>query len=587
MHPSRPHPFVILQTDRFDDDNTGSYFFERPVRELRLEAPDDPRAFFAEIDRASSEGLWAVGYFAYEMGYLFERRLRRLLDSRRPEGPLAWVGLFEAPSDEPNPQKGVCRVSNLGLNTSRDEYNAAIDRIKTYITDGETYQVNFTFKQTFDLEGSPEALYGELRRRQTVSYSACVFDGDRTVVSLSPELFFKRDGDSIRVKPMKGTVGRGADEREDDGLAAWLAADVKNRAENVMIVDMIRNDLGRIAPSGGVRVPALFEVERYQTLHQMTSTVEAQVPRATPWYDVMRTLFPCASVTGAPRIRTMELIAELEKEPRGVYTGAIGYIAPGGRACFNVAIRTVVVDGDGRGEMGIGSGVVFDSDADGEYEECLLKGQFLTGLARDFELVETMRLEDGAVYLRDRHQARLRASAAHFGFRCPAGRVGAALGEIAADHPRGRYKVRLLLSADGEVTTAVTPQETPPTELRARLSRERIDPADEMRYHKTTHRPMYQREREAALADGYDEVVFLNSRGEVCEGTITNVFVETGGELLTPPVSSGLLPGTLREELIENGECRERELSVRDLRCAAHVYLGNSVSGLVAASLEY
>jgi len=590
MDPSRRIPYVQLDNDRPGQGAGQSYRFERPVRVLRLDCGGDPQQFFDEIDKAVSGGLWAAGYLSYELGYLFERRLTPLLDARRPNGPLAWVGLFEQPqvieARAPSAKEdGQPRITNLHLNTTRDEYVHSIGRIKSYLTRGETYQVNYTMKYRFDLDGTPEALYDELRGRQRVSYAACLFDGERTVISLSPELFFRRSGDTIRVKPMKGTVRRGGDAREDDELGAWLAADEKNRAENVMIVDMVRNDLGRISPPGGVRVPKLFEVERYDTLFQMTSTVEADVPREKRWWDVMRTLFPCASVTGAPKVRTMELIAELEKEPRGVYTGAIGYISPDGEACMSVAIRTVVVDGAGAGEMGIGSGVVFDSDALSEFDECLLKAKFLSDLLSSFDLVETMLLENGCWRLLDRHLARLEASAAHFGFPYSSAVIRSVLDKTRSQYPEGRHKVRLLLDADGECTVSAKPV-VKPRSWRVKLSRERVDPSDEMRYHKTTHRPLYTRERDAALDQGYDEVMFLNARGEVCEGAISNVFVEKDGVMVTPPVSCGLLPGTLREELIARGECEERVLYHDDLSAAGRVYMGNAVRGLIPATLD-
>jgi len=579
-------PYVLLETDRRDPENVRSFLFRDPVRTLRLEVGDDPRGFFDAIGAAAAEGLWVAGYFAYELGYLLEPKLAPLIQGKRPPGPLAWAGLFRGPSEAPESNGGRFEITAPRPNTTPDEYTGAIDRIKTHITEGETYQVNFTFKQGFELNGSPEALFETLRRRQRVSYAALLFDGVRTVLSLSPELFFKREGGAIRAKPMKGTVRRGANRPEDERLASWLAADAKNCAENVMIVDMVRNDLGRIAPPGGVRVPALFEVERFQTLHQMTSTVEAAVPPETSWFEVFRALFPCASVTGAPKVRTMELIAELEKEPRGVYTGAIGYIGPGGDACFNVAIRTIVVGENGHAELGIGSGVVFDSDARAEYEECLLKGAFLAGAARVFELVETMRLEDGVVYLRRRHLERLRSSAAHFGFEYTEQSVAGAIDGAIRKSPTGKHKIRLLLAADGGVTVSHTPLMATPDSVRVKLSQERVNPPDEFLYHKTTHRPVYRHERELALAEGYDEVMFLNSNGECCEGSITNLFVEIGGAMFTPPVTCGLLPGTLREELISEGECRERVLNLNDIQRADQVYFGNSVTGLVAAVLD-
>jgi para-aminobenzoate synthetase/4-amino-4-deoxychorismate lyase len=579
-------PYVLLHTDRGVDRDRPSLFFEKPVAVLRLDSNGDPRAYFDAIERATLDGRWVVGYFAYETGYLLEPRLQPLLRGMSPTGPLAWAGVFEGPSSGPATGDDGFSISSLRLNTTSAEYAGAIERIKSRIVEGDTYQVNFTFKQTFDLEGAPEALYEALRRRQRVAYSACLFDGERTVISLSPELFFRRVGDTITARPMKGTARRGADPLEDGQLEAWLAADAKNRAENVMIVDMIRNDLGRIARVGGVRVPCLFEVEPYQTLFQMTSTVQAQVSPATPWFDVFRALFPCGSVTGAPKIRTMELIAGLEKEPRGIYTGAIGYIAPDGGACFNVAIRTIVVDGDGHAEMGIGSGVVYDSSADAEYEECLLKGRFVTGASHRFELIETMLLLGGEIYLRDRHLKRLGSSAAHYGFDYPAHHVGRVLDDECRRHPEGRCKLRLLLDSGGNVSISCSPLAATPAAFRVKVSAERVDPSDEFLYHKTTYRPLYRCERESAIAQGFDEVLFVNTDGEVCEGSVSNVFVKTGGELITPPVSCGLLPGTLREELIASGACRERVLDLSDIRDAERVFVGNSVTGLVEALLD-
>ena len=581
-----PAPYILFETDRRDRDDGRTLFFSDPAAVLRLDPGGDPRELFDAIEAEVSRGRWVAGYFSYEMGYLFENRLAPLAGIRTPLEPLAWVGVFEAPGEKPASTAGDFDISNIRVNNDRDEYAAAIERIKVHIVAGDTYQVNYTFKQRFSLGGSPLALFEALRGRQRVSYAACIDDGERTIISLSPELFFEREGNRIRVKPMKGTVGRGADVGEDDELSAWLSADTKNRAENVMIVDMIRNDLGRIARPGGIVVPALFEVDRFETLHQMTSTVEADVPEETSWYEVFRTLFPCASVTGAPKVRTMELIAGLEKEPRGIYTGAIGYIAPDNSACFNVAIRTAVVDRFGAGEMGIGSGVVFDSEADAEYEECLLKGRFLAGVKPPFELVETMRLDGGEVFLLDRHLRRLAASAARFEYPLSRAAVESAVAEAAAGYLAGLHKVRLLLGAGGEINISVTPLDPPPPAIQVRVSSELVDPGDEMLYHKTTHRPVYRREREAALEEGYGEVLFLNTRGEVCEGSITNVFAKTGGVMVTPPVSSGLLPGTLREDLLSNRECREGVLFPGDLAGADAVFVGNSVSGLIPAKLD-
>ncbi len=588
MNTEIKHPYVRLETDVVDDKNQRSLLFERPVRELRLETDGHPKIFLDQIDAALSDGYWVAGYFTYEMGYLLEPRLKPLIHKKQPTGPLAWLGVFEAPVDtvDDGESPREYAVSDLRLSTSWDEYASSFARIKQHIGDGETYQVNYTMKARFDLAGSPEALYNHLRERQRVSYSAYICDGERSVISLSPELFLRREGQDLVTRPMKGTVRRGSSDREDADLARWLAADPKNQAENVMIVDMVRNDLGRIAPPGGVHVPRLFEVEKYQSLYQMTSTVEARMQEGTTWYDIMRAIYPCASITGAPKIRTMELIAGLEKEPRGVYTGAIGYFAPDGTACLNIAIRTLVVDGEGRGEMGIGSGVIYDSDPASEFDECLLKAQFLSRPRPQFELLETMLLEDGKLYLLERHLARLESSSARFGYACDPAQVRSELDGLTRLHSRGSYRVRLLLSKDGSLSLSADTLEPAVPEYRVKISSIRVNSADELLLHKTTHRPLYSSERESALDQGYDEVVFVNQRDEVTEGSISNVFVESKGVMVTPPVSSGVLPGTLREELISVDRCREGVVTVADLGSADRIYIGNSVRGLVPIRIE-
>jgi para-aminobenzoate synthetase/4-amino-4-deoxychorismate lyase len=577
-------PYVRLDTDVADAGNR-QMLFEQPEGELRLEAGGDPRRFFGDIERALDRGLWVAGYFTYEMGYLFEPRLRPLLSDKTPDGPLAWVGLFRAPVTPAQGGSGTVDAGELRLNISWDEYAGALSRIRSFIEAGDTYQVNYTIKARYDFEGAAEALYHQLRGRQCVSYSACLFDGERSVISLSPELFLRRDGQTLVSRPMKGTVRRGDTPEEDAKLARWLENDPKNRAENVMIVDMIRNDLGRIAPPGGVHVTGLFDIEPYESLYQMTSTVEARIPVGTTWYDIFSRVYPCASITGAPKIRTMELIAALEKEPRGVYTGAIGYFAPGGGACLSVAIRTLVNGRDGSGEMGIGSGVVYDSESVSEFEECLLKAQFVSKPRPVFDLVETMLLDNGEIVLLDRHLDRLEVSAACFDYPFDRAGVTSDLAAMCKTHPRGSFRIRLLLGANGRYDLSTAALEAPVPEYRVRISTKRVNQDDPMLVHKTTHRPLYATERRRALEDGYDEVLFVNERDEVTEGSVTNVFVETGGLLLTPPVGCGLLPGTLRQELIDTGRCTEAVLTAGDLQTADTVYAGNSVRGLIPVRL--
>jgi para-aminobenzoate synthetase/4-amino-4-deoxychorismate lyase len=349
-----------------------------------------------------------------------------------------------------------------------------------------------------------------------------------------------------------------------------------------MIVDLERNDLGRISETGSVRVEDLFTVERYQTLFQMTSTVTAELREGVGFMEIFRSLFPSGSVTGAPKIRAMEILRELEASPRGVYTGAIGFVAPGGDAVFNIPIRTVAIEG-GAGEMGVGSGIVYDSDPGDEYEECRLKAEFLMREPREFSLVETM-LWDGGIKRLELHLARLGESAGYFDFDHDEARARKALAEREREFEKGRrYRVRLLLSRDGSCTVSATPiPETPSTELTAAVSELKTSSTDVFLYHKTTNRGLYESEYRKYSALGFFDVIFTNERGEVTEGAISNVFIKKGGVFRTPPMECGLLPGVFRREFLsEHPECRQEVVTLDDLYSADEVYLANSVRGMV------
>ena len=388
---------------------------------------------------------------------------------------------------------------------------------------------------------------------------------------------------------MKGTAVRRIDPEADRLEAATLASDEKQRAENLMIVDLMRNDLGRIAKIGSVEVTDLFTVETYRTVHQMTSGITAELRADMGLKDMLKALFPCGSVTGAPKVRAMEIIRELEAYPRGVYTGAIGHIAPNADSQFNVAIRTLFIDAGGAGEMGIGSGVVSDSKVDAEFEECLLKAQFLTKADAPFELIETIRWERGVgFHLLERHLVRLQSSATHFGYPFERGKVLAALSAEVEELDGDVHMVRLLLAEDGTITVTSTRIELPSkdTVWRFAISDQRIDEKDALFFHKTTRRQFFDREMERQKAlTGCDEVVFLNKKCELTEGTRTNLFIELDGRLFTPALTCGLLPGTLREELIDlpRAAASEAILTLADLTLADRIYLGNSVRGLIRA----
>jgi para-aminobenzoate synthetase/4-amino-4-deoxychorismate lyase len=583
----------------FDDslsEGGASLLFARPERLVVARAASEVEAALGAVEQGLAEGLHAAGFLSYELGYLFERKLAPLMPADLGQ-PLIWMGLYAAPERIAGGDvaswldaraTGPHALSDEGLSVGRRDYLEAFDRAIEYIAAGDVYQINLTLKHRFRLDGDPLSLYRELRGRQRVKYGALLGAEDFHILSLSPELFFRRDGRRIFARPMKGTAPRGRTPDEDARLTEDLHADDKQRAENLMIVDLLRNDVGRIAEIGTVRVTDLFSVETYRTVHQMTSGIEARLREDVGLRDILQALFPCGSITGAPKLRAMEIIRELEPEPRGVYCGAIGHIAPDGDALFNVAIRTLHIGADGRGEMGIGSGVVADSRGDAEFAECLLKAQFLTGRRDPFELIETMRLtRDGGFWLLDRHVARLASSARHFGFRFDEAAIRDALGAHAATLEGEAWLVRLLLSEDGAIKIAATAIELPTQETvwRYVVSDLRIDRDDPFFYHKTTRRQFYDKEweRQRSLT-GADEVLFLNRQGELAEGSRSNLFVERGGVLLTPPVATGLLAGVLRAELLASGRAKEAVLRMQDLADADAVWLGNSVRGLVRAS---
>lgn len=605
---------VFLETSRVTAQESRSYFFHNPVAHLACHAHDDPARFFQQAEDLLAEGLYLAGWLGYEFGYLLEPSLAKRIHPD-PRKPLARLGVFRAPlifdhntgeflpaawPDPPPAQISTAyRIANLRPNLTQTDYTAALARIKAYIESGDTYQVNFTLKLLFDFDGSPEALYQALRRNQSVSFGAYLRSGTQRLLSFSPELFFKRTGEQCLVRPMKGTIQRGPYPAEDARLAQFLQADEKNRSENVMIVDLLRNDLGRVCTPGTVTTQSLFDIETYETLHQMTSTITGHLPRETKIESLFRALFPCGSVTGAPKIRTMEIIHELESGPRGVYTGAIGFIAPTGEATFNVPIRTIELNGS-KGEMGIGSGIIHESEPEQEWRECLLKGRFLSDPAPAFSLIETLLWQPGSGYwLLSEHLERLAASAAYFRYPFSRPELMIRLERLALDFGASPMRVRLTLAKNGRMELAANPCPAPAaitwparqagrSELpRVIFSSEATDPGSPWLFHKTTLRELYDTERQRALAAGFYEVLFINTRGEVTEGSITNIFIQQQDTLLTPPMECGLLPGVFRRYLLEHAPLPVREaiLTRRDLERAGALFVGNSVRGLVQVRL--
>jgi para-aminobenzoate synthetase/4-amino-4-deoxychorismate lyase len=475
------------------------------------------------------------------------------------EFPLAWAAVLDDSSAD-GPIESYSSTAWEPLVT-RSEYDVSVLRVKELIAAGDTYQVNYTFPLTSSFNGDAFAWYQDLCVAQGAQYSVYLDLGRYKVLCLSPELFFERCGDRVITRPMKGTVRRGRWPAEDRELAQWLANSAKDRAENVMIVDLLRNDLGKVSVPGSVRVSSLFDLERFETVWQMTSTVESTLREGISLVDLMGALFPCGSITGAPKIRTMQIIRELERFPRGAYTGAIGLLKPGGDCVFNVAIRTVVIDTETEvATFGVGGGVTIDSTAEREYEECLVKSRFLHSKPAEFQLFESILLEDGDYFLLDEHVARLNESAEYFGFNKT--RINADLERIAAENPRGSLKVRVTLWRDGRVEI----QALPLGDLKpVKLATEPVDSSDRFLYHKTTRRP------------GGDGLVFWNERGEITESSIANIVVPIDGELYTPPIECGLLPGVFRKYLLARGEISERVITIDEFLNAPEFFLINSV----------
>jgi para-aminobenzoate synthetase/4-amino-4-deoxychorismate lyase len=566
----------------FDFDPFGHLEFTEPRAVIAAESLGDVRAALRAAEAAAAEGRWAAGFVAYEAAPAFDPALR----VHRPvRGPLAWFGMFDHPEESEARPVASARFLAIEPDVSRDEHSIAVEAVRAALGRGAAYQVNLTFRLRGRFEGDPLALYQRLRAAQGGRYGALLRLGNRAIVSASPELFFQRRGDLLTARPMKGTARRGRFAEEDDRAAAALAASEKDRAENVMIADLMRNDVGRVARAGTVRVAELCAVERYRTILQMTSTVEGRLLPGVSLDGVFAALFPCGSVTGAPKISAMGLIADLERSPRGAYCGAVGVVAPGGDASFNVAIRTLDIDLDtGLAAYGTGGGITWLSSPEGEWDEALAKAAVLSEADPTFRLVETMRLEGGVCQRLERHLARLESSARYLGFPFDPTRVRHAIEREARVWPAEGRRLRLLLSAAGNASVETSPLPPPATEpLAVALARAPVSSQDWLLFHKTTRRETYEARRRER-PDMFD-VVLQNEKGELTEFTIGNLVVEIGGERLTPPREAGLLAGVFRGELLARGEIREQPLRPRDLRKIQRLWLVNSLRGWVPVRL--
>lgn len=548
--------------------------FNQPKRVILTGKVEEVREKLREVESLVETNSWtAVGFVGYEAAPAFDPALK-VHPSRG--FPLLWFGLYESFTETARAFEDAQTLPPIEWtpDTEREIYNNSIQTVKEKIAEGRTYQVNYTMRLHADFDEDPFTLFTHLARSQN-KYSAYIDLGDWAVCSASHELFFNLNGERITSRPMKGTVKRGRTTEEDRTISDWLRASIKNQAENVMIVDMVRNDLGRIAETGTVTVPELFLIEKYPTLFQMTTTVQAKTKASIT--EIFDALFPCASITGAPKVSTMKIISELETGPRRIYCGSIGYIMPDRRARFNVAIRTALVDKkNGKAEYGVGGGIVWDSTSTDEYSEALLKARILTDPPQiDFSLFETILWtpEEGC-FLLERHIARILDSADYFGFAImnTEGEIRSILNNLVKDAGSPK-RVKLFMNSQGEVSGEAKDFQAFTKAFKVCLAKEPVNSTDRFLFHKTTNRKVY----ENAVVPGFDDVILFNEKGELTEFTIGNLVVKMNGEYFTPPIECGLLPGTFRAERIASGEIKERVLKIQDLaRCEA-VFLINSL----------
>lgn len=571
-------PRIIIDFPDLDG-RPGRRFFRAPQRIVSTSTHAEVPRLLAEIEADCEAGATAVGFLTYEAAPAFDAAF----ETHPPDStPLLWFAIFEhesvASATKPSDARLVWEPE-----TDRPQHAAAVQRIREEIAAGTTYQVNYTLRMRGTIDAEPLPLYEALRRAQGIGFHAFIETDDWCVISVSPELFYETQGRHIRTRPMKGTRGRGRYVDEDEALAHELRTSAKERAENLMIVDLMRNDIGRVAEPGSVQVTRLYDVERYPTVQQMTSTIDATLRNDVGLADVMRAVFPPGSITGAPKISTMRLIRELEPSPRGIYCGAIG-IVERGCAVFNVPIRTIWLDRKtGRAEYGTGGGITADSQARDEYEELLTKTLVVSQPWPTFELLETMRAEDGNVIRLHAHLDRMERSAEYFGFAFPLDAIMDALSEkLSASSQTSR--VRLLLSELGAVRVEVSPLEALPVNRRVCLARAPVQSRNRFLFHKTTHRRVY--EQHCDEHEGMFDVLLYNERGEITEFTRGNIVLELDGERVTPTRDSGLLSGVFRGELLRDGTVHERVITREDVTHAAKIWWINSVREWVEVKLD-
>lgn len=559
-----------------------SYLLLKPAEIVKINSLRNLEEKLKRIDELLRKGFVGYSLMNYEAGYLFEKTLHQFLAGKEN---LIQVYFYDKKKmieiDSNKIELSVdekYKINNFKLNTAKKEYVDSIRKIKNYIAEGDTYQVNYTVKGKFNFKGSVAALFANLVFNQSARYIAIINNYSKLIISFSPELFFEIKGNDITSKPMKGTIRRGINYNDDKQRFEELKFSEKNKAENVMIVDMIRNDLGRFSEYGTMKVPILFDLEKYETVYQMVSTVKSKFNKNIKLSDVLKNIFPCGSITGAPKIRTMEIINELEKEKRGIYTGSIGLIQKN-KITFNVPIRTLCIDKkSGGGEIGLGSGIVWNSKPDEEYSETRLKGKFLSNPVKSFEIIETMLVEDREVFLLDKHLNRMEETAKFFLFLFDRPKLESLVISILKNLDKRNYKLKISLNKWGRLTYIISPIVDEAKEIKIIVSDKRVNSKNKFQYFKTSNRKLYDDEYKKYLKKEYFDVIFLNESDEIAEGAITNIFVYKKKKFFTPPINSGILDGVYRNYLLKKmNNVTENKLYLIDLINADKIILTNSV----------
>lgn len=573
--------------------NSKCYLFTKPTEILTIYGLNDYEPMLKRADKNISKKLFGYAVMNYELGYLFEKRLTKLLTDEKPLAHFIFFDQKKCKEFNSSSVKfsfdGDYKISDFYLNTSKIEYIRSIRKIKNYISEGETYQINYTVKGKFNFEGDFAAFFSNLIFNQSAKYIAIINLGDEIIFSVSPELFFQTDLKTITTRPMKGTISRGINYQDDMMKKHELENSIKNQAENVMIVDLLRNDLGRICKFNSVETSKLFEIEKYESLFQMVSTITGKLRKSIRFSDIIKNIFPCGSVTGAPKIRTMEIIREIEKEEREIYTGAIGLFL-NKKIIFNVAIRTIQLDSNlKKGKIGLGSGIVWDSKPDKEYSEVLLKSNFLTQPEPYFEIFETARIENGNVTFLKEHLTRMKQAAEYFLFPFNENKI---ISKISAELKKidktKTYRLKILLSKSGKINIVIEEFMEKDIIVNIILSSNRINSRNKFQYFKTTNRKLYDEEYKYFRSKGFFDVIYLNENDDVAEGSITNIFIKKGEVIITPSLQCGILPGIYRRYYLRtHPEIKEKRISLDDLLTADEVILINSLRGAVKVNSIY